>query len=50
MYIYTFTRSTYAFGYCLVPLFLTACIPAKPYDLIGESDRPDGPQDTKHGC
>jgi len=35
-------------NYFLVPLFLTACIPTKPYDLIGESDRPD-PQDTEIG-
>ena len=35
-------------NYCLVPLFLTACIPTKPYDLIGESDRPE-PQDTAFG-
>ena len=36
-------------NYCLVPLFLTACIPAKPHDLIGESDRPDGPQEPNMG-
>ena len=35
-------------NYCLVPLFLTACIPTQSKDLIGESDRP-GPQDTALG-
>ena len=36
-------------NYCLISLFLMACIPTNPKDLIGESDRPDDPQEPSTG-